>query len=202
MNKKLARIITSFSCACILLSGNVYAEETKTDKPVIEYNEVKQKKIDKPVIEYNEAKQKNIAVYDSIYMGSYPQSEVVSKDAVYEQLVTSQQWNDDDVLEISGVKYCRKKPELNDYNWKFLHSDTYTNSSDMDSFDWGEADWYNLDNKDLEYHYFKYEPIQWRVLSVDNNVALVMSDKILDSMIYYNTDYIFLKKENYQKESL
>ena len=28
----------------------------------------------------------------------------------------------------------------------------------MDSFDWGEADWYNLDNKDLEYHYFKYEP--------------------------------------------
>ena len=79
MNKKLARIITSFSCACILLSGNVYAEETKTDKPVIEYNEVKQKKIDKPVIEYNEAKQKNIAVYDSIYMGSYPQSEVVSE---------------------------------------------------------------------------------------------------------------------------
>ena len=98
MNKKLARIITSFSCACILLSGNVYAEETK---------------IDKPVIEYYEAKQKNIAVYDSIYMGSYPQSEVVSKDAVYEQLVTSQQWNDD-VLEISGVRYCRKKPEQND----------------------------------------------------------------------------------------
>ena len=175
MNKKLARIITSFSCACILLSGNVYAEETK---------------IDKPVIEYNEAKQKNIAVYDSIYMGSYPQSEVVSKDAVYEQLVTSQQWNDD-VLEISGVKYCRKKPEQNDYGWKFLHSDTYTNSFDMDSFDWGEAGWYNLDNKDLEYHYFKYEPVQWRVLSVDNNVAMVMSDKILDSMIYYNTDYIF-----------
>ena len=175
MNKKLARIITSFSCACILLSGNVYAEETK---------------IDKPVIEYYEAKQKNIAVYDSIYMGSYPQSEVVSGEAVYEQLVTSQQWNDD-VLEISGVKYCRKKPEQNDYCWKFLHSDTYTNSFDMDSFDWGEAGWYNLDNKDLEYHYFKYEPVQWRVLSVDNNVAMVMSDKILDSMIYYNTDYIF-----------
>ena len=172
MNKKLARIITSFSCACILLSGNVYAEETK---------------IDKPVIEYNEAKQKNIAVYDSIYMGSYPQSEVVSKDAVYEQLVTSQQWNDD-VLEISGVKYCRKKPNQV-HNWKFLHSDTYTNSFDMDSFDWGEAGWYNLDNKDLEYHYFKYEPVQWRVLSVDNNVAMVMSDKILDCMMYYNTYY-------------
>ena len=88
MNKNLARIITSFSCACILLSGNVYAEETK---------------IDKPVIEYNEAKQKNIAVYDSIYMGSYPQSEVVSKDAVMSSLLHHS----------NGMMMCLKFQELN-----------------------------------------------------------------------------------------
>ena len=175
MNKKLTRIITSFSCAFVLLSGNVYSEETQIGKPVIEYNEVKQK---------------NIAVYDSIYMGSYPQSEVVSKDAVYEQLVTSQQWNDDDVLEISGVKYCRKKPSW-DSTWNFLHSDTYTNSFNMDSFDWGGARWYDLDIADLEYHYFKYEPVQWRVVSVDNNVAMVMSDKILDRTQYYYINFFY-----------
>ena len=39
-----------------------------------------------------------------------------------------------------------------------------------------------------EYRYFKYEPVKWRVLSVDGTHALLLSDVILDKQRYHTVD--------------
>ena len=43
---------------------------------------------------------------------------------------------------------------------------------------------YNWNNDYNTYHYFKYEPIKWRVLSVDGNDALLLADVALDDQKY------------------
>ena len=37
---------------------------------------------------------------------------------------------------------------------------------------------------DITYRYFKYEPIKWRVLNVNDDKALVLADKVLDWRVY------------------
>lgn len=57
---------------------------------------------------------------------------------------------------------------------------TYSTSS--------SSPYYNWNNDYNTYHYFKYEPIKWRVLSVDGNDALLFADVALDVQ-KYNLNY-------------
>ena len=34
------------------------------------------------------------------------------------------------------------------------------------------------------YHYFKYEPIKWRVLKRSGDTALILADKVLDAKLF------------------
>lgn len=47
---------------------------------------------------------------------------------------------------------------------------------------------YNWNGSYKTYHYFKYEPIKWRVLNRNGNDALLLADVALDDQ-KYNTDY-------------
>ena len=66
--------------------------------------------------------------------------------------------------EVNGVKYRRLKGEDATY---------YTSSSTAK--DWG---YYNWKDDYTTYHYFKYEPIKWRVLNTNGDEALLLSDLI------------------------
>ena len=57
---------------------------------------------------------------------------------------------------------------------------TYSTSS--------SSPYYNWNNDYNTYHYFKYEPIKWRVLSVDGTDALLLADVALDDQ-RYNLNY-------------
>ena len=108
------------------------------------------------------AKQK--VTWDCVWFGAYPQSEVTSGD-IYNKLKNATGWDENNDIVIDGNKYRRLKGE-----------DAHNTS--------GSADYYNWNYDYYTYHYFKYEPIKWRVLEVSNGQALLLADKVLDNQEY------------------
>ena len=109
--------------------------------------------------------------WDCVYFGSYPQSEITSKDgSIYNALKNATGWDENNGITIGRTKYRRLKGE----------DATYASSDDEEQYNWN----YNYKT----YHYFKYEPIKWRVLNRNGNDALLLADIALDDQ-KYNTDY-------------
>ena len=126
--------------------------------------------------------------WDCIWFGNYPQSEVVCEtdtlrinelnDSDYDKqyiTVSSAQWNkiigtaydESGDAVVDGIKYRRlRKVDIND-------------AEDGDSNCIGE-------DKDTV-QYFRYEPIKWRILNVNGNDALLLSEKAVDAQRYHMT---------------
>ena len=108
--------------------------------------------------------------WDCVWFGSYPQSEVTSEELVEYFRSVATGWDKNGDIRIGGEKYRRIKKE----NTTKVYSD---------------ANHYKWDNN---YHYFRFEPIKWHVLSVDGDTALLLSDQILDAQRpYYDSSYGF-----------
>ena len=125
--------------------------------------------------------------FDCIYFGSYPTTEIVSEPsdsgvygkawceegdyevdrALYTKLMKGS-WNSSGDITINGVKYHKMKKK--DACWP-----RNTGVSKNGYYDWA-YDWADATAE----HYFRYEPIKWRVLSVNNNKALLLADIALD----------------------
>ena len=124
--------------------------------------------------------------WDCVYFGSYPQAEVIPSgveytaldaslrregdvivsDSVHATLQSASSWDENNDIILDGVKYRRMKEE-----------DATAALSDLST-------WYNWSGS-TDYHYFKYEPIKWRVLCTDGNQALLLSDMALDDQEYH-----------------
>lgn len=138
--------------------------------------------------------------YDCVWFGEYPQSEVVMAGSIAEdalekmneyfqvkyEVVTADEfaviqnanYDDNGDAEINGVKYRRLKGEDATYCCPEEDLDWYPN------YDW-KGDY-------TTYHYFKYEPIKWRVLDVNNDEAFLLSDVILNNLYYHSeSDEVF-----------
>lgn len=107
--------------------------------------------------------------YDVIEFGSYPQSEITGAEITVAIKNAAYDKNGD--AEVNGVKYRRVTKEdatyVHTYNWD---ADSYYN--------------WNSGGDENGYHYFKYEPICWRVLKVDGEEALLLSETALDDKRY------------------
>ena len=104
--------------------------------------------------------------WDCVYFGSYPQSEVTSKDgSIYNALKNATGWDENNDIMIGETKYRRLKGE----------DATYSSN---------EKGQYNWNGSYKTYHYFKYEPIKWRVLNRNGNDALLLADVALDDQEY------------------
>ncbi len=134
------------------------------------------------------AKQK--VTWDCVWFGSYPQAEVIPSgveytaldeslrwegdvivsDSVYSALQNASGWDANNDITLNGAKYRRMKEG----------DATYTDTSSYSNYyQWSSS---------TDYHYFKYEPIKWRVLHTDGNQALLLSDVALDDQEYH-TEY-------------
>ncbi|MBP0057983.1 Bacterial Ig-like domain (group 2) [uncultured Eubacterium sp.] len=133
------------------------------------------------------AKQK--VTWDCIYFGRYPQSEVVeqgskqeallkkmneSAEIKYEavsssnfQAISNASYNENGDATVNGVKYRRLRGM----------DATYVETLEVESH-------YKYDRDYTTYHYFKYEPIKWRVLNVQNGKAFLLADIVLDNQKY------------------
>ncbi len=120
-----------------------------------------------PKIEANSgmtAKQK--VTWDCVWFGSYPQSEVESSDAIYHTLQNVKEWDGNNDIIVDGNRYRRIQEK--DATCSVPVTDGYYNWSDSTTW-----------------HYFKYEPIKWRVLKINGSQALLLSDLALDDQKYH-----------------
>ena len=109
--------------------------------------------------------------WDCVYFGNYPQSEITSKDgSIYNALKNATGWDENNDITIGGTKYRRLKGE----------DATYATSASSFYYNWNDS--YKT------YHYFKYEPIKWRVLNRNGNDALLLADVALDDQEYNTND--------------
>lgn len=113
--------------------------------------------ISNPVVVGEEVK------WSCVYFGNYPQRELTKEaDAqIYEQLSKNQQWDANNDVDVEGKKYHRVCEE--------------DSVSTTEKFDWSDG---------TVYHYFAYEPIKWRVLSIEDSKVVLLSDQILDTKKY------------------
>ena len=116
--------------------------------------------------------------WDCVWFGSYPQSEVVSTNPVYSTLQNASGWDSRNDITIGDRRYRRMKK--GDATCATSYDDYYF------YYNWPDAD---------TYHYFKYEPVKWRVLKTDESQALLLSDVVLDDQ-KYNTVYEDVTWEN------
>lgn len=107
--------------------------------------------------------------WDCVWFGNYPQSEVKEGDSVYGWLKDAAGWDSNNDILINGTKYRRMK----------MGDATFATSGNSSFYEWDDSD---------TYHYFRYEPVKWRVLKVKGNTALILSDIVLDDR-QYNTEY-------------
>ena len=126
-----------------------------------------------------------VTEWSCITFGSYPQTEIVGEPStavdgyavqegdfledpnLYKKL-TQAEWNDDQTR-IGDVRYLRMNRE-----------DAVSSASDREGhYRWGEGD---------EWHYFRFDPIRWRVIGLDNGAVCLMADKLLDCQPYNFND--------------
>lgn len=104
--------------------------------------------------------------WDCVWFGSYPQSEVESTDPVYSTLQSAGGWDSKNEITVNGNRYRRMKKG----------DATYATSGDRGYYFWPNS---------TTWHYFKYEPIKWRVLKINGNQAFLLSDVALDDQKYH-----------------
>lgn len=182
----MKRKILSFILMGALAFGVVCTETDSLHWGKLEVNA--QSTLENPVISADASKISGQKVtWDCVYFGYYPQTEIVAdasqcgtskKDwgketdyevdaQVYAKLQSTQYTPTGDTI-INGVKYRRvKKTDA-----------THIPQSGDDIpryYQWVSS---------IPYHYFRYEPIKWRVLKVDGDEALLLSDVMLDGQKY------------------
>ncbi len=127
---------------------------------------------------------KQEVTWDCVYFGSYPQSEVLkaSDPELYEKLqsIEESKW----VSKYGDATMGETKVDGDRYR-RITRADA-SHDEDPPTEPGKKPTFYQWDDSST-YHYFKYEPIKWRVLSVDGDQALLLSDQALDTRAFQKT---------------
>ena len=155
MKRKILNLRTSMA---VILAGTLLFTNIKSSLSEINVNAATEKqteyKVSAPRVEKLPGKQK--VTYDIIEFGSYPQSEVTGE-ALTE--------------EITGAEYDEYGDCVAGEN-KYRRVEIKGNKGS------------NETEENAEYRYFKYEPVEWRVLKVSEGYAYMLSDKVIDAQWY------------------
>lgn len=120
-----------------------------------------------PQAEVIPATEKYVAVDSSLLTGE----DVVQSDAIYHALEMSTDWDEHNETLLNGIKYRR-----------ITIDDRVTLMNDSNGHDF----W----SPQTTYRYFQYQPIKWRILEINNNEALLLSDQVLDVSRYNEEDVV------------
>ena len=107
----------------------------------------------------------NAESYDAIFKGYYnPQTDIIEDGVLFRKLERASGWSNNEIV-LDGNKYRRMKQD----------DATYSYSGAVEMYRWNDS-----------WHYFRYEPIKWRVLSTVGNQAFLQADLALDDQMYNN----------------
>lgn len=130
--------------------------------------------------------------WDCVYFGSYPQTEVVEAGSEEEAALVKMNRG----MSNNGVNYRVDYESVSSSAFAQIETAAFDGNGDAtvngvryrrlkgeESTASGTGSYDFVD--DTSYHYFKYEPVKWRVLSVDDGQALLLSDEALDCQLYH-----------------
>lgn len=167
------RITAGFLLLCLLVlsvQASVFAEAPEQDSY--------EAWIWEPYVEKDDTLSTGLVTHWScITFGSYPQTEIVASSFtavddyavqegdvledpdLYEKLAGAE-WQDNRT-EIDGIRYLREN-----------RRDTASGSTER-------AQHYRWDG-DSEWHYFRFDPIRWRIIGLEGNAACLLADRLMD----------------------
>ncbi len=108
-------------------------------------------------------------IWDSVYFGEYPQNLIACE--TDNELIR--------YLAVSSTKY----EEVEDDIWSEITNAVYNDKNDCTV---NGIKYHREKSFKFGYYYYKYSPIKWRVLSLDNNI-LLFSDICLDTKAFNET---------------
>lgn len=126
-----------------------------------------------------------VAEWACVTFGAYPQTEVVAapstavdahavqegdflEDPTLHGRLVRAEWNGNETV-VDGVRYLRMNRE-----------DAVNSATDREGhYRWGGGD---------EWHYFRFDPVRWRVLAVEEGKAFLMADRLLDCQPYHTEE--------------
>lgn len=166
---------------CLCITGLVLSalfRKPASDQPVSPLHE--------PVVEKDSTlSTEQVTEWACISFGSYPQTEIIRapSEAVDEYAVQEGDYLQDPELydrlaaadwyenetEIDGIRYLRMDQD-----------DAAASASDREGhYRWGD---------EKEWHYFRYDPIRWRIIGLEEGKAMLMADRLLDCQPYNTED--------------
>ena len=131
-----------------------------------------------PLVEKNASLSTGLVTeWSCITFGSYPQTEIVPSafTAVDEYAVQEGDCLEDPVLyeKLAGADWNGNETEINGVRYLRLNRENAVNSAA------DRAGHYRWD-ENVEWHYFRFDPIRWRIIGLDGRIACLMADRLLD----------------------
>jgi len=173
MKKKIAIVLSAIMAIGIVGSTSVPTARVVNADTVVAADAETTARFTSPVYDANTDTTK----WDYAYFGMYPSTEIKGSaltkdiiDAEYEEDVSNQE-----VAEVNGVKYVRLTQGETNAN--------STSSGTLYGLDYTDEAFYKWKDS-RSYHYFKYEPIKWRVLEASGDSVFLMADNAVDCRTY------------------
>lgn len=104
----------------------------------------------------------------NIYFGYFPQTEVLG-DKLTDSIINADYDDNDDTV-VEGIKYRR----ISESDYQYDNDRT----KEFFYFKWNEG------GDDNGYHYFRYEPVKWRVLEENDGDILAITSSVIDTKPY------------------
>lgn len=132
--------------------------------------------------------------WDTVYYGYYPQTEIIGDKNQYG--VKNNLWNSEKDYSLDPEVYSKlEKAKYDAQGDTVINGIKYRRTGKEDRTYISRSNEVNNHyfwNSKYPYHYFRYEPIRWRVLTVQDTSkgkrALLLSDRILDNRKYNETE--------------
>lgn len=192
---KTARLVDAGTAS----SADLYSEtagnsDEQTD--YLDYSPLSNETYSEPVIEKEEALSSGLkTTWDCVYFGQYPSSEIMKtlnspiegyatpagSIIVDEELFAALKdavWEDDETV-INDVRFRRIKSKDSEDEPQYYH--------------WTDSD---------PYHYFIYEPIKWRIIEINDDEMMLMSDRLLDCVPYNRVSENVSWQDSYLRQFL
>ncbi len=126
--------------------------------------------------------------WDCVWFGNYPQTEIVDKPET--SGCYGKDSSSDSDYKVDATLYEKLKGATYDSNGDTTIDGTkYRRINASDAAD-SESDYetaYNWSDSST-YHYFRYDPIKWRVLNVEDGNAFLLADKAIDDREYNTSE--------------
>lgn len=139
-----------------------------------------------PVITEDSSRQAGQRViYDCVYFGSYPQAEVVPSEAAETTIDSAIRNGDDYIVDATLYRKLQNATWVN--NETTIGTDRFRRMKSGDALVayYGYLSGYFMWKDKDSYHYFKYQPIKWRVLKANSKEAFLLADIALDNQKYH-----------------